>query len=92
MCDLTLYQLFQKTLGKSMKSMKGGGIDGGTIIDIVIILGIIIGAVIFGPILYRTLNDLGQVLDAGNKLGWSGINCSRKSRGRCRILCQWKNS
>lgn len=76
MCDLTLYQLFQKTMGKSMKSMKGGGIDGGTIIDIVIILAIIIGAVIFGPILYKTLNDLGNVLDAGNKLAGAGLTAA----------------
>lgn len=76
MCDLTLYQLFQKTLGKSMKSMKGGGIDGGTIIDIVIILVIIAGAVIFGPILYKTLNDLGNVLDAGNKVAGAGLNAA----------------
>lgn len=76
MCDLTLYQLFQKTFGKSIKSMKGGGIDGGTIIDIVIILAIITCVVIFGPILYRTLNDLGNVLDAGNKLVGAGLNAA----------------
>ena len=76
MCDLTLYQLFQKTFGKSMKSMKGGGIDAGTIIDIVIILAIIIGAVIFGPILYRTLNDLGHVLDVGTNLTGAGLTAA----------------
>ena len=76
MCDLTLYELFQKTFAKSMKSMKGGGIDAGTIIDIVIILAIIIGAVIFGPILYRTLNDLGHVLDIGTNLTGAGLTAA----------------
>ena len=76
MCDLTLYQLFQKTFGKSLKSMKGGGIDAGTIIDIVIIIGILVCIVIFGPILYRTLNDLGHVLDVGTNLTGAGLTAA----------------
>ena len=76
MCDLTLYELFQKTFAKSMKSMKGGGIDAGTIIDIVIIIGILVCIVIFGPILYRTLNDLGHVLDIGTNLTGAGLTAA----------------
>ena len=58
------------------KSMKGGGIDAGTIIDIVIIIGILVCIVVFGPILYRTLNDLGHVLDVGTNLTGAGLTAA----------------